>query len=464
MQDIVTPTEMATIDASAPEPLDELIERAGWHVAQAAVDLLGGSYGRRVSIVAGSGNNGADGRVAARHLRQRGVRTTVVEPGEPVPPADLVVDAAFGTGLSRPYDRPAVDAPVLAVDIPSGIDGLTGEPHGRPVRATATVTFAALKPGLLLGAGPEHAGLVRVVDIGLDTARASAWLLGSDDISASWPRRGRVAHKWQSAVWVVGGSPGMTGAPALAAAGAARAGAGYVTVSVPGATVEGPPLRPEVVVEPISDRPAVTDHDLGRYAALVIGPGLAPGEPSTPLVSAFLAAARSYPTVIDGGALDVIGARPHMVQGRSWPAVLTPHDGELRRLLERVDCGHPAEALGDASTDRSELVRAVAATLECVVVAKGPTTIAAHPDGRLLFSTAGDQRLATAGSGDVLAGCIGALLAQRVDPWVAAGLAAEVHGQAAQHSGPAGLVAGDLPDLVSSVVSEHLDPPGRFGP
>ncbi|MGH9183450.1 MAG: NAD(P)H-hydrate epimerase, partial [Acidimicrobiales bacterium] len=228
----MTPAEMGEIDAASSEPTEVLVGRAGAAVARAAVAVMGGSYGRRVVVVAGKGNNGADGREAARRLRRRGVRVAVVDAaatGPRLPPADLVIDAAFGTGLRGGWEPPDPGrTPVLAVDIPSGVAGLTGEVRGGALAAGRTVTFAALKPGLLLGAGAALAGEVEVADIGLDTSAARAHLVTDGDIAAWLPRRPVETHKWRSAVWVVAGSAGMAGAAGLAAGGALRAGAGYV--------------------------------------------------------------------------------------------------------------------------------------------------------------------------------------------------------------------------------------------
>jgi NAD(P)H-hydrate epimerase len=205
VEPIVTPEEMAAIDAAAPEPTDELIERAGAAVARAALELLGGAYGRRVVVVVGKGNNGADGRAAARRLGRRGVRCLVVDAaGAPaaLPGCDLVVDAAYGTGFRGTFDPPTLPdppPPVLAVDIPSGVSGLTGEATGRPWAARRTVTFAARKPGLLLAEGAELAGEVTVADIGLDTSRARAHLVTAGDVAAWLPDRPRNTHKWRSA-------------------------------------------------------------------------------------------------------------------------------------------------------------------------------------------------------------------------------------------------------------------------
>ena len=203
---IVTPEEMKEIDAGAAEPVDVLVGRAGAAVARVALDVLGGSYGRRVVVVAGKGNNGADGRDAARRLRARGVRVQVMEAADcpdRVPASDLVVDAAYGTGFRGDYDAPDPgDAVVLAVDIPSGVDGLTGVAGEGAVSADLTVTFAALKPGLLLADGPTHTGPVEVVDIGLDVSSAAAALVESADVSRWLPSRPVDSHKWRSAVWV----------------------------------------------------------------------------------------------------------------------------------------------------------------------------------------------------------------------------------------------------------------------
>ncbi|MDP8987967.1 MAG: bifunctional ADP-dependent NAD(P)H-hydrate dehydratase/NAD(P)H-hydrate epimerase, partial [Actinomycetota bacterium] len=236
---VVTPEEMAAVDAAAPEPVGILVRRAGGAVARAAVQALGGAYGRRVVVVAGKGNNGADGREAARRLRRAGARVTVLDAGgdhTEVPPCDLVIDAAYGTGFRGDWRPPHPrGAPVLAVDIPSGVDGRTGEASPEVLAAVRTVTFAALKPGLLLGRGPDLAGEVVVADIGLDVGRAKAGLVTDGDVGGWLPSRPRQTHKWRSAVWVVAGSPGMSGAATLAARGALRAGAGYVRLSTPGA-------------------------------------------------------------------------------------------------------------------------------------------------------------------------------------------------------------------------------------
>src|SRR5262245_7407351 len=227
MQPIVTPEEMAAIDRDAPEPVEVLIGRAGMAVMRHAIRMMGGAYGRRVVVVAGKGNNGNDGRDAATRLRARGVRVEVIDAssaeGARLPRADLVVDAAYGTGFRGDYHAPDPGgAPVLAVDIPSGVNGLTGEAGDDAVNADETVSFAALKPGLVLQPGRERAGRVHVADIGLDVSRARAHLLDAADVARWLPTRPAETHKWRAAIWIVAGSPGMTGAAALAAHGAQR--------------------------------------------------------------------------------------------------------------------------------------------------------------------------------------------------------------------------------------------------
>ncbi len=462
---IVTPAEMGAIDAAAAEPVEVLIRRAGSAVARAARRHLGGTYGRRVVVIAGTGNNGQDGRVAGRLLARRGARVTVVDPsGRPerdagsergvLPACDLIIDAAFGTGLSRSYvpPRPADPAtPVLAVDIPSGLLGLTGEVLGEPMAAAATVTFAALKPGLLVGAGPDLTGEVEVVDIGLDASAARAWLVTEHDVRAWLPERPRATHKWRSAVRLVAGSPGMMGASALAGAAALRAGAGYVRRSSPGVDPAVPGAADSGPIEMVTTALAARDwgaavlEDIERFGCLAVGPGLG-SDASAPGPVAELCRA-PVPLVIDGDGLRALGADPATVlHGRARdlpPAVLTPHDGEFVRLGGRRG----------ADVDRFAAVRELAARTGAIVLHKGSTTLVAHPGGRVAVVTTGDARLATAGTGDVLTGVLAAFLARGVEPWRAAAAAAWIHGRAARRSPSAGLVASDLPALVQEVLA-----------
>src|SRR5438270_1019886 len=262
---------MKAVDQAAPEPVDVLIERAGAAVAFAALRMLGGTYGKRVVVVAGKGNNGADGRAAARRLSARGVRVEMIDAANAparLPPADLVIDAAYGTGFHGSYDPPDTGgAPVLAVDVPSG----------NVVRAARTVTFAALKPALLVGDGPEHAGEVDVVDIGLDVSRARMHLVESHDVATGLPTRPRDAHKWQTAVFVAAGSPGMLGAPMLVSKAAMRSGSGYVRLGIPGES-SIPPSEVVAVSLPLTGWDEAVLPELERCKTLVVGPGLGRAE------------------------------------------------------------------------------------------------------------------------------------------------------------------------------------------
>lgn len=443
---VVTPARMAEIDAAAPEPVDVLIERAGATVAQAAVEMMGGRYGRRVVVLAGPGNNGADGRAAARRLRRRGMRVRVVsaiDAPETLPAADLYIDAAFGTGLSRPYapperDRP--DAPVLAVDIPSGLDGLTGESLGGPVwPARRTVTFAALKPGLLFGEGPAACGETTVADIGLavDDDRDACSLLTDGDIEAL-PAGTGATHKWHAAALVVAGSPGMGGAASLACSAALRSGARMVHLNSPAAAGAARP------VEVVRFEPPLT-VDADRFQVCAAGPGLGTDQAAAARLADALAL--DLPTVIDADGLRLLhdpAVAPVMDRrrGGSSPVVLTPHDGEFEALMS-----------SRPGPDRIAAARSAAARLGAVVLLKGGPTVLADPTGRARIVASGDARLATAGTGDVLTGMITGRLAafgpERLIDRVAE--AAHLHGRAAAAVEGARLIASDLVGALPSV-------------
>jgi NAD(P)H-hydrate epimerase len=447
MRPVLTPEQMGAVDAAAPEPVDVLVGRAGAAVAREALAMLGGAYGRRVVVVAGKGNNGNDGRDAAHRLRRRGVRVRVLEAAdapERLPASDLVVDAAYGTGFRGEYDPPdPAGAPVLAVDVPSGVDGLTGRVAGGAVRADRTVTFAALKPGLLFHPGRALAGEVVVADIGLDVSGTRLGLVEGADVAAWVPARPADSHKWRAAVVLAAGSPGMTGAAHLAAAAALRAGAGMVRVATPGLDHDpGLPTEAVGVAVPTAGWDGPVLAQLERAGALVLGPGLGRAAPTEAAVHQ-VASSAAVPVVIDGDGLTALGeqARERLVARRA-PAVLTPHDGEFARLA-----GHPP---GD---DRVAAARALAATTTAVVLLKGPTTVVAHPDGRACLSTTGDARLATAGTGDVRSGVVAALLAQGVEPLSAAAAGAWLHGRAGLARPARGLVASDLVDALPEALA-----------
>lgn len=454
---VVTVAEMRAIDEEAHATVahDVLVDRAGTAVAAAALRLLGGAYGRRVVVVAGKGSNGADGRVAASRLRRRGARVEVVEAAYAPDRigrdggVDLVVDAAYGTGFKGTYRAPSVPAGVrvLAVDIPSGVDGDTGEACGEPLRADVTVTFAALKPGLLQGDGPLLAGRVEVVDIGLDTGRARLRVVEDADVAHLLPVRPRGAYKWQSAVAVVAGSPGMTGAAELCAHAAYRAGAGMVRLGIPGADPALLTAGEAVSTALASDgwAPAALEM-VTRCHSLVVGPGLG-RTGDTGIQVRRLVGGAAVPVVVDADGLVALGTGSEIADvvgaGDGVRCVLTPHDGEFARLV-----GAPP------GTDRISAARALAADSRAVVLLKGPTTVVAEPGGTALLVTAGSPRLATAGTGDVLSGAIGAFVARGLPLFEAAGLAAHVHGRAAALGPPEGLVAGDLADLLGRWLSD----------
>ena len=450
MQPVLTPEQMRHVDANSGVSFEVLVERAGHAVAHAARLLMGGTYGRRVVIVAGKGNNGADGRIAARRLEERGARVVVFD-AERAPmllaDCDLVIDAAYGTGFRGSYTAPSTRAPILAVDIPSGVDPVTGAANGTPPRATATVTFGALKPGLVLEPGRSFAGEVSVVDIGLAVQRATdvdARILAVveyDDVAAWVPRRHTAAHKWNAGVRAIAGSRGMLGAARLACAAAYRTGAGIVHLScvgVPG-DVDVPT---EVVHRPLPGegwaRAALADIE--RFAAAFIGPGIGRGDELVDEFVEFVIGC-PRPLVIDGDGLQLLGASRDGRHGRAADViarrraatVLTPHDGEFSSLV-----GAPP------GPDRIAAARAAAVELGAVVLLKGPTTIVADPSGNTLLVESGDERLATAGSGDVLTGIVAAHLARGAEPLHAAAAGAFVHAATLRDLPDEGVVASDL--------------------
>jgi NAD(P)H-hydrate epimerase len=364
------------------------------------------------------------------------------ELGEP----EVIVDALFGTGFvgePRPDAAALIEqmnaspAHVLSVDLPSGVDASTGEVAGAVVDAEATVTFHGRKVGLVVAPGRFHAGTVRVADIGLDATETDIRLVGLGILRAV-PRRGERDNKYTAGhVLVVGGSPGLTGAPSLTAMAALRADAGYVTLAAPESTLPVFEQRLlEVVKRPLSDDLAEL---AAKASALAIGPGLGRSDGAHALVRRTLAELR-LPAVVDADAL--FGLEPD-----EWPAprVLTPHEGELGRLLGRDS--------SEVAAHRIASVREAAERFGCVVLLKGPDTLVAAPGRGLLVSSLGLSSLATAGTGDVLTGIVGAFLAKGMDAQLAAA-AASVAQQRASVEAPqrAGLVASDLIDALPRVL------------
>ena len=480
---LLTPDEMRAADArtiAAGTPEATLMDRAGRAIAWQVRRTLGGTYGRHVVVVCGKGNNGGDGRIAAAVLDGWGVHVELVDldgsvnarTERRVARADCIVDAMFGTGFRGSIDGTAAElvaligsvrsktgARVVAVDIPSGVDGLTGATRGPAITADLTVTFAAAKPGLWLYPGRGHAGTVTVADIGIalgpDTRRAGV-VEGSD--VAGWLRpRPSVTHKWQSAVLVVGGSAGMTGAPMLASRAAMRAGAGMVWAVLPGDAARRA-SGTEVITRSLSDEGARVLTEAGavelcdlvgdsssRFGSVVMGPGLGRHVETIAAVRTLVACV-AVPLVLDADGLAAVAGRFEMLAARPAPTVLTPHDGEYAGLR--------GAAVGD---DRPDAARGLAAETQCVVLLKGPTTVIAAPDGRVALNPTGTPALATAGTGDVLSGIIGAFIAEGMNAFDAAAAAAFVHGRAAQRGGHTGLLAGDLPDAVALVLHDLVE-------
>jgi NAD(P)H-hydrate epimerase len=419
-------------------------------------------------VVCGKGNNGADGLVAARRLSAWGVRAGVFRLAEGIDTprlvrelarADLAIDAMFGTGLRGPLTGPAVAVaealeeeavPVLAVDIPSGVDGLTGAVAGPAVRAVVTVCMAALKPGVLLEPGASHAGDLEVADIGVDPGPARLWVTEEADVAAWLPPRPVESHKWSvGGVFVVAGSEGMTGAANLVSRAALRAGAGIVVCGLPGEAAQRA-SGGEVITRSLPatatgalDEPAAKEvlDGLERFAALVVGPGLGTSEATVAAVRSLVADAPA-PLVLDADGLNALAGAPEALRARPAPSLLTPHAGEYARLA--------GEPVGE---DRVDAARRLAERAGAVVLLKGTRTVVAAPDGRAAVNVTGGPWLATAGTGDVLSGILGALLARGLAPFEAAAAGAYLHGRAGDAAGHAGLLAGDLVEALPAVLS-----------
>jgi NAD(P)H-hydrate epimerase len=431
-----------------PGSADQLMERAG--AAVAAEVLRAYPDARRVAAVCGGGANGGDGRIAARILREAG--RDVVETDDPAN-VDLVLDALFGTGFHgapRPEAAAVIErvnacgAPVVAVDLPSGVDASTGETAGAAVEAGLTVTFHGRKVGLAVAPGRFHAGRIVVADIGLEPA-PTAIVRATPALVDLVPRRGARDTKFSSgSLLVVGGAPGTTSAAALAATAAMRADAGYVTLAVP---TDALPVAEALALEPVkrgfgwARAAEALEHDVARSSALALGPGLGRSAEARALVRALLEGS-ALPAVVDADGLFGLEPVP-----RAAPTVLTPHAGELARLLDTDSAW--------VSAHRLEAAGLAAERFAAVVLLKGADTIVRAPDGRTVVCDTGPPSLATAGTGDVLTGVLGAFLAKGLDPVDAAAAAAVAHGLAARavpHQ--AGLVASDVAAALPAV----LDP------
>ena len=498
--ELLTPGQMDAADRlaiAAGTPGIVLMERAGAAVADEAMRLARSAG--RIAILCGPGGNGGDGFIAARLLRERGYRVSVgllgdlagmhgdaalaaarwsgaVTPAESLDlgAADLVIDALFGAGLARDLSGRALDCverinqfgqtgrPVLAVDLASGIDGETGAVRGAAVQASASVTFFRLKPGHLLLPGRAHCGRLVIADIGISAAMLDA--IGPE-ASANVPALWRAAfpslrvdsHKYsRGAALVLSGAASHTGAARLAARAALRVGAGLVTLASPlDAVATNAAHSTAVMVAPFDGAAGFAELLAdSRRNAIVVGPGAGMGPATRALVAAALArkgegaSPRSF--VLDADALTSFageaGALAALTRGARVGTAITPHDGEFARLFNGV-----AEVI-DAPSKLAR-ARAAAAFLSAVVVSKGADTVVAEPSGRAAIGVDLPPTLATAGSGDVLAGLIGGLLAQGMPTFEAAACAVWLHGAAARAFGP-GLIAEDLPETLPQALRE----------
>jgi hydroxyethylthiazole kinase-like uncharacterized protein yjeF len=459
---LLNPAEMAVADRTAVElgnPVERLMENAGWAVARA----IGARFAPcRTLVLCGPGNNGGDGYVVARVLARAGWPVAVAPLAPPKGEAataaarwrgpmaafsaaatvrsDLVVDAVFGAGLARDLDPEVTDVlrsarRLVAVDIPTGVDGGTGQVRGYAPQAELTVTFFRLKPGHKLLPGRDLCGETVLADIGIPPAvlakvSATTFLNGPGLWTVPAPEAD--SHKYSRGHVTVLGGPAMTGAARLAAMAALRGGAGMVTI----AAREGAEVyragAPGLIVSAASLEELLRDPRRGTW---VCGPGLG-AEGALAALPALLAAGRAV--VVDADALTMCAGAPERLGGA---AVLTPHAGEFARVF------------GEPGPDRLAAARSAAARAGAVVLLKGSDTVIAAPDGRAAINDSAPPWLATAGAGDVLAGFIAALMAQGMESWHAASAAAWLHGRAASIAGP-GMIAEDLPPMFKDALAD----------
>ncbi|MCX6136458.1 MAG: NAD(P)H-hydrate dehydratase, partial [Ignavibacteriales bacterium] len=490
-----------------------LMENAGRCVVDVAASKLDGLEGKRILVIAGKGNNGGDGFVAARHAAHRGALVDVLVTAEPdvlrgdalqayemlacaAHPSvhllslshfasvrrrsyDSIVDALFGTsfhgevrGVLRSIIRwmNASPALVIAVDIPSGLDATDGMPAADAVKADVTVAMAALKPGILLGSGREYCGEVLVADIHIPeelilSVGGGMYAVEAQDVAALLPQRPATAHKYQNGkVFIIAGSRGLTGAALLASSAAVRTGAGAVVLGVPASemnvvarrTLEVMPMSLASTPEGSLTRAAIESAcEKMKWAdAVLVGPGLGRNDETMHLARDLVLSA-ACPLVLDAdGLFAFVGKTALFKKRKTRSLILTPHFGEFARLLQ-VEAG----ALERSACNRARLF---AKQHRLILVLKGPTTIVACPDGTLYMNTTGNAGMATAGSGDVLGGTIVTFLAQGVEPEWAAVMGVFLHGRAGDiardHCGERSMAARDLikylPDAIRTLDAE----------
>lgn len=498
---------MRTIDRIAINeygiPGAVLMENAGVAVVRHLETMLEPLSERKFCILAGKGNNGGDGYVIARHLANQGAKVKVFLLGEKaavggdarlnldiidlmgidiieinhervwdkvkvaVTFADCLVDALAGTGFCGEPSGDmaqlielinAAGKPVVAVDIPSGVDADTGRVYGRAVQASHTVTLGLPKPGLFLYPGAECAGQLTVADIGIPAAIVTGQeikqnIIMADMIGAILPRRSPAAHKGENGrLAVVAGSRGLSGAAAMTAEGALRAGAGLITLAAPASLQAVLAVKlTEVMTRPLAETAAGTVAqaavqtiiDLASASdVLAIGPGLGRQEETGAMVRAVIAAA-GCPLVIDADALNALAGYTAILADCSALPVLTPHPGEMARLT-----GLSVQAV---NADRVTVARQAAGEWGSIVVLKGARTVVAFPDGEVYINTSGNAGMATGGTGDALTGIIAGLIAQGLSSHDAAVAGVYVHGLAGDVAAAAGMVGLTATDLIKAV-------------
>lgn len=444
--------DIRRVERGAGVAEQQLMERAGAAAADAAMRIASDTT-KDVLVLAGPGNNGGDARIVARLLKEKFFRVEIASQMDQIParPWGLVIDGLFGIGLARDIAgefAALVDhanrqrCPVLALDIPSGLHSDTGRVLGHAVRATHTVTFIALKPGLLTLDGPDHCGALEVADLAIDVqkiAPPSAWVADPAAFKPLLMPRPRNFHKGMAgSLAIMGGAAGMTGAALLAGRAALKMGAGRVYVGLLSEEVSVDFANPELMLRHPDD---VLGLDLD---AIVAGPGIGQGERAETLVGAALAS--DLPCVLDADALNLIAESEdlrHACARRSAETIVTPHPAEAARLL--------ALKTADVQADRVRAAKILASNLNAHVVLKGAGSILVARDGHWFVNTSGNAGMASAGMGDVLAGILGALLAQRYSGESALVLGVHLHGAAADdlasaRVGPVGLTAGELVD------------------
>lgn len=523
---------MKVVDASTMRQLDEraikgygipgiiLMENAGRGVADLILKRFSHLVGKRTAIFAGRGNNGGDGFVVARHLTNKGCRVTtyllaespdikgdarinleiwkamggeiklildhrdIEGYGSEIRHAGLIVDAIFGTGLSSPvkgFLREVIgfinglNKPIVSVDIPSGIDASTGHILGSCVKAEVTATMALPKIGLLLYPGVEYAGRVEVIDIGMPKTLLEAdeipWeVLDSPWIKSVWRSRPGDCHKGSFGhLFVLAGSIGKTGAAAMTALGAMRVGAGLVTLGIPkGLNPIMEERLTEVMTYPLPDTPSGTmaweslDSIMAFIQdkkAIALGPGLTTQEGVKRVVLGLIERC-PLPMVIDADGVNILAGNTHLLKKAIAPIILTPHPGEMARLVDSTP--------KDVQSDRIGVASGFAKENNVIVVLKGARTIIAEPGGKVFINLTGNPGMASAGTGDVLTGMIGGLMAQGYGPLDAARIGVYIHGRAgdevANIKGVVGMMAGDLLDRIPMTIRGIIENEGSKTP